>query len=202
MRLKNSRIMLFERIGFKASSTRTMLAVLLATFSFSLTGAVIYAQVPVPIATNLITPLHLDFHGEWTCTDGTSVAQIKVQGRHHGHSTLSVSGPWTELTERQEGITLHYFVGYDRDKNESLMIDADDPASISYVTEGWHGTHLIFKSVDASDRPFPPHHILYEVKTSHQFTVSWEILDGGEWIRDPAFTCSKTKSWDEQVRGN
>ena len=178
-----------------------MLAAILATSSFSITGTVIYAQLPVPVAANLITPLRLDFHGEWTCTDGASVAQIKVQGQHHGHSTLSSSGRWTELTERQEGATLHYFVGFDRDKNESLMIDADDPASISYVTEGWRGTHLTFKSVDTIDRLFPPHHISYEVKTSKQFTVSWEILDGSEWIRDPAFTCSRTNSGDEQARG-
>ena len=188
MDLTHFRFISVERIGYKLSSTLTMLV----TFSFFFNGAVVRAQMPIPVATSLITPLGLDFHGEWTCRDGASVAHIKVQEQHHGHSTLDLSGLWTALTERQEGITLHYFIGYDRDKNELLMIDADDPASLSYLTEGWRGTHLIFKSVDASDREFPSHQICYEIKSSKQFTVSWEILDGGRWIGDPVFTCNKT----------
>jgi hypothetical protein len=199
MRLKTCRFTLVERIGSQLIGTRTIFAAMVAIFNFSVTGTVVCAQLPLPVATNLVTPLYLDFHGDWTCTDGTSVAQIKVQGQHHEHSSLSLSGPWTGLTERQEGFTSHYFVGYDRDKNQVLMIDADDPASVSYVTEGWRGTQLTFKSVDTIDRPFPPHHILYEVKTSKQFTVSWEILDGNEWIRDPAFTCSKTANVSRYV---
>jgi len=71
------------------------------------------------------------------------------------------------------------------------MIDADDPASVSYVTEGWHGTKLTLISTDHKDQLMPPNRIVYEVIDPQQFTVTWEMLDDGAWQKDPRFTCVK-----------
>ena len=54
-------------------------------------------------------------------------------------------GPWTEIRESQDGFNGKYFVGYDRDKSQFLMIDADDPALIAYFTEGWSGEKLVLR---------------------------------------------------------
>ena len=40
------------------------------------------------------------------------------------------------------------FVGYDRDKSQSLMIDAEDLTLITYFTEGWNGTMLLLTSAN------------------------------------------------------
>jgi hypothetical protein len=64
---------------------------------------------------------------------------VGIQNRATGGATLRLSGPWTEIRESQDGFNGNYFVGYHRDKSQFLMIDADDPASVAYFTEGWSG---------------------------------------------------------------
>ena len=98
---------------------------------------------------------------------------------------------WTELLESQDGTTLRFFTGYDRDTGKILMVDADNPAVLAFATEGWRGTHLVLESTDKTNQLFPPYHILYDLKSSRQFTITWEILDDGKWKRDPSFTCSR-----------
>jgi hypothetical protein len=55
---------------------------------------------------------------------------------------------WTEIRESQDDFKGNYFVGYDCDRSQFLMIDADDPASEAYFTEGWHGKTLLLTSVN------------------------------------------------------
>jgi hypothetical protein len=71
------------------------------------------------------------------------------------------------------------------------MIDADDPASISYLTDGWHGSRLTLVSTNHKDQLLPPNRILYEVNSPRQFTVTWEMLGSGAWQREPSVTCVK-----------
>jgi hypothetical protein len=102
-------------------------------------------------------------------------------------------GPWTQIRESQDGFNGDYFVGYDRDKSQFLMIDADDPTSISYFTAGWTGKTLMLTSTNNKDQSALAHRIQYVVNDSHQFTVTWEMLDGTDWKVEPSVMCNKVE---------
>jgi hypothetical protein len=151
------------------------------------------AQMIVPADRRMHPPKGFDFSGQWNCRDGVSIAHLEVENRNRstGGASLRLPGPWTEIRESQDGFNGNYFVGYDRDKSQFLMIDADDPASISYFTEGWNGKTLLLTSVDDKGQLAPPHRIQYDVNDSHRFTVTWELLQGTAWKADPGVKCVK-----------
>ena len=149
----------------------------------------------IPVDRKLHPPQRFNFSGQWTCGAGTSIAHLEVenQPRSTGGATLRLSGPWTEIRESQDGLNGNYFVGYDRDKSQFLMIDADDPASIAYFTEGWSGEKLVLTSTNGKDQFKLPHRIQYVVNDSHRFTVTWEMLEGSDWKAEPSFMCIKVE---------
>jgi hypothetical protein len=61
----------------------------------------------------------------------------------------------------------NYFVGYDRDKSQFLMIDADDPTSVAYFTEGW------------SDWKAEPSFMCIKVEHDHRGSIhpAWEVVE-------------------------
>ena len=71
------------------------------------------------------------------------------------------------------------------------MIDADDPASIAYFTEGWTGTTLMLTSTNDKGQLAPPHRIQYDINDSRRFTVTWEDLEGAAWKAEPGVECIK-----------
>ena len=99
------------------------------------------AQMIVPGDRRLHPPQGFHLSGEWKCGAGASIAYIEV-GNHNRATgaTLRLLGPWTEISESQDGFNGDYFVGYDRDKSQCLMIDADAPTSVAYFIEGWRET--------------------------------------------------------------
>jgi hypothetical protein len=153
------------------------------------------AQMIVPVDRRLHPPHGFDFSGQWSCGAGTSIAYLEVgnQNRATGGATLRLSEPWTEIRESQDGFNGNYFVGYDRDKSQFLMIDADDPTSVAYFTEGWSGKELVLTSTNGKDQLAPPHRIQYVVNDSHQFTVTWEMLEGTDWKTEPGVMCIKVE---------
>jgi hypothetical protein len=56
------------------------------------------------------------------------------------------------LTERQQGISEHFVVGFDRDAKQFLLFDADDPGYEAFSTTGWVGQEMILTSIDRPDR--------------------------------------------------
>jgi len=153
------------------------------------------AQMIVPVDRRLHPPQGLDFSGQWNCGAGASIAHLEVgnQNRATGGATPRLPGPWTEIRESQDGFNGNYFVGYDRDKSQFLMIDADDPTSIAYFTEGWNGQKLMLASTKDKDQLARPHRILYVINDSHRFTVTWEMLEGTEWKAEPGVMCIKVE---------
>src|SRR3984885_10741878 len=153
------------------------------------------AQMIVPVDRRLHPPQGFHFSGQWKCGAGASIASIEV-GNHNratGGATLRLSGPWTEIRESEDGFNGHYFVGYDRDKSQFLMIDADDPTPVAYFTEGWSGQKLVLTSSNNKDQLALPHRIQYVVNDSHQFTVTWEMLEGTDWKAGPSVMCIKVE---------
>jgi hypothetical protein len=153
------------------------------------------AQMIVPVDRRSHPPQGFHFSGQWKCGAGASLAYIEVgiQNRATGGATLRLSGPWTEIRESEDGFNGNYFVGYDRDKSQFLMIDADDPAAVAYFTEGWSGKKLVLTSSNGKDQLALPHRIQYVVNDSHQFTVTWEMLEGTDWKTEPSFMCNKVE---------
>lgn len=151
------------------------------------------AQMIVPVDRRLHPPQGFDFSGQWICGEGASIAYLEVgnQNRAARGATGRLPGPWTEIRESQDGFNGNYFVGYDRDKSRFIMIDADDPTSIAYFTEGWKGQKLMLASTNDEDQLAPPHRIQYEVNDSHRFTMTWEMLEGTDWKAEPSFMCIK-----------
>jgi len=149
----------------------------------------------VPVDRRLHPPQGFHFSGQWKCGAGASIASIEVgnQNRATGGATLRLSGPWTEIRESEDGFNGNYFVGYDRDKSQFIMIDADDPAAVAYFTEGWSGKKLVLTSSNGKDQLALPHRIQYVVNDSRQFTVTWEMLEGTDWKAEPSFMCIKVE---------
>jgi hypothetical protein len=119
------------------------------------------AQMIVPADRTLHPPNGLDFSGQWLCGDGVSIAHLDVENRKcsTGGASLRLPASWTEIRESQDGFNGNHFVGYDRDKRQFLMIDADDPASVAYFTEGWKGKRLLLTSANDKGQLAPPHRI-------------------------------------------
>ncbi len=151
------------------------------------------AQMIVPVDRTLHPPEGFDFGGQWNCGDGVSIAHLEVENRNRptGGASLRLPGPWTEIRESQDDFNGNYFVGYDRDRSQFLMIDADDPASEAYFTEGWHGKTLLLTSVNDKSQSVLPHRIQYDVDDSHRFTVTWQMLEGTAWKAEPGVECIK-----------
>jgi len=151
------------------------------------------AQMIVPVDRTLHPPEGFDFGGQWNCGDGASIAHLEVGNRNRSIRwvSLRLPEPWTEIRESQGGFNGDYFVGYDRDKSQFLMIDADDPASVAYFTEGWNGNKLLLTSTNDKGPLALPHRIQYDVDDSHRFTVTWEMLEGTAWKAEPGVECIK-----------
>jgi len=150
----------------------------------------------VPVDRGMHPPQGFDFIGQWNCGGGVSIAHLDVENRDRpiGGAGFGLSGHWTVIRERQEGFNGNYFVGYYRDKSQFLMIDADDPASVVYSTEGWSGKSIVLTSTITEDQLGLPHRIRYDVNDSHRFSVTWEMLEGTDWKAEPEFTCIKVGS--------
>ena len=88
-------------------------------------------------------------------------------------------------------MVLHYFVAYDKDKQQFVMIDADDPSYAAYATDGWHDRKLTLTSIDSRGQLLPRHRYVYEINDDLQFTVSWELWREEVWIQRSFCTCRK-----------
>lgn len=150
------------------------------------------AQTVVPIDRSFRPPMQLNFNGEWKCSDGGATGLLTV-GRTHRKKNLPANplgGAWTEIVEIQDGLKGEYFVGYDRDHQQFLIIDAEDPAYAAYQTDGWKERELTLTHVSRAGE-VPTDRFVYAVSRADEFTVSWEWLEGPLWQAKNRFTCQK-----------
>lgn len=154
------------------------------------------AQTIVPVGAKFPAPQGLIFQGYWKCSGNSEGGTLQVGRRtHHTWRQSRVLGSsWTEITETGQSLVGLYFVGYDRDKQEFVMIDADDPAYAVYTTDGWHDRELTLSSSNSLGQMFPRHRFVYQVVDPHQFTVTFQ-MEGGEegaaWTTQSSCTCRK-----------
>jgi hypothetical protein len=150
-------------------------------------------QTIVPVDEAFPPPLGLTFQGQWQCDDASSRGTLQI-GRPNPRQTRDqrqLGHAWTEITESQEGLTGHYFVGYDRDHRQFVIIDADDPAFAAYQTDGWRAGTLTLTPVTRTDQSSQTDRFVYVVSGSSEFRVAWEWLEGTVWTKKSRYTCRK-----------
>jgi hypothetical protein len=153
------------------------------------------AQTLIPVSAKFRPPQHLSFSGRWTCLDGGAKAELRVghSGLWPWRNTRSAGNRWEPVVETQDGYTVRLLVGYDRDRNEFLTVDADDPAYVAYRPDIWRGTTMTATSIPIPDSTMPTHRFIYTVKNSRQFTVTWERLEESGWETHDSYTCTKKR---------
>ena len=116
------------------------------------------------------------------------------QAHHRDHGSTGLGETWTEIIEK-DGQTLgHYFVAYDRDKRQFVMIDANDPAYAAYSTEGWHDRRLTLTPVVDQTLSSPWYRLVYAVQSAVQFTITWELQRESGWIVKSVSTCNRQRN--------
>jgi hypothetical protein len=88
------------------------------------------AETIIPVDARFPPPDGFSFEGSWKCGDSAGGGTLRVGKPSNRNSWHSRSPPstWTEIKETDRDLAGNYFVAYDRDKQQFIMIDADDPA--------------------------------------------------------------------------
>jgi hypothetical protein len=150
------------------------------------------AQTIIPADPKVPAPKGLRFEGTWSCGGTSSAAKLTVRpAQQPGHSSTGLGKNWTEIIQRDGSASGHYFVAYDRDKQEFMMIDPEDPAYAAYATDGWHDDRLTLTPIVGGAQSSPWYRLIYEVQGPAQFTISWELWNDKDWNVQSVFTCKK-----------
>ena len=159
-------------------------------------SAASFAQLIIPVDKKMPTPNGFDFQGTWKCGDGSDSAYLQVglnrrQYWHRKHREYRQTLHWTQLKEKDSDFTGHFFVAYDRDKQQFVMIDADDPAYSAFTVERWTETTVILSSVTALKSFGWDFRWIYEFEGPDKFRVSLEEKDGSTWQPRTACECRR-----------
>lgn len=127
-----------------------------------------HTQTVLPISPKFPTPAGLTFAGQWECKAGDLTARLQVTPDRVPRRKLISAAQvgWTTLTESQEDIVAHFRVGYDRDADEFLLFDADDPGYEVFRPEGWTGSTMTLTYVAKPENTFPANRFVYHVDNS------------------------------------
>ena len=176
------------------SRARKILLRLLRSHSiagFVLMAGTAGAQTIIPVDGRFPPPDGFSFQGTWKCEGPAGGGTLKVgkpsnRNGRHPHSLVST---WTEIRETDQDLIGNYFVAYDRDKQQFIMIDADDPAYAAYSTDGWCGRELTLTSEET--QPMQRHRLVYTIDGRYQFTVIFAVWESATWVTSSSSTCHK-----------
>jgi len=149
------------------------------------------AQTIIPVDGRFPPPDGFSFQGTWKCEDPAGGGTLKVgkPSNGNGWQRRSLVSTWTEIRETDQDLIGNYFVAYDRDKLQFIMIDADDPAYAAYSTDGWRGRELTLTSEET--QPMQRHRLVYKIDSRHEFTVIFSVWEGAIWVTSSSSTCHK-----------
>jgi len=178
-------------------SPRVFLQALIVAGLAMLSSAI--AQTIIPVDVRFPPREGFTFEGRWRCDDPSGAATLRVSNagnrRRHSNSFAArwssrpLASAWTEVTEKNQYLVGHYFVAYDRDKRQFIVIDADDPAYAAYATDGWRDRELTLTS--EGTHFMPKHHFVYRINDRNQFTVTYAAWDDPSWVPQSSSTCHK-----------
>jgi hypothetical protein len=168
--------------------------------SYSIAGLVVIAgtagaQTIIPVDARFPPPDGFSFQGSWKCGDPAGGGTLKVGKPSNGNSwrPRSLASTWTEIRETDQDMAGNYFVAYDRDKQQFILIDADDPAYAAYSTDGWRGRELTLTSEETQS--MQRHRLVYKIDSRYQFTVSFAVCGSSTWVMSSSSTCRKVSQW-------
>jgi len=149
------------------------------------------AQTIVPVDARFLPPDGFSFQGSWKCGDPAGRETLKVGKPSSGNSwrPRSLASTWTEIRETDQDMAGNYFVAYDRDKHQFIMIDADDPAYAAYSTDGWRDRELTLTSEET--QRMQRHRLVYKIESRYQFTVIFAVWESAAWVTSSSSTCHK-----------
>jgi hypothetical protein len=149
------------------------------------------AQTIVPVDARFSPPDGFSFQGSWTCSDQTGGGTLRVgrSSNRNGWHPRSLASSWTEIRETDEDTAGNYFVAYDQDKHQFIMIDADDPAYAAYSTDGWRGRELTLTSEET--QRMQRHRFVYKIEDRYQFSVIFAVWESSAWVTSSSSTCHK-----------
>jgi hypothetical protein len=152
------------------------------------------AQTIIPVDPRFPPPDGFSFEGSWKC-GGPSAPGVLVVGKasnRNGWRSGALTSTWTEIGETEQELVGNYFVAYDRDKQQFIMIDADDPAYAAYSTAGWRDRQLTLTSEQT--QLMPRHRLVFRIDDRHQLTVMFAVWDSATWNTNSSFACRRTVS--------
>jgi hypothetical protein len=149
------------------------------------------AQTIIPVDARFPPPDGFSFQGSWKCGDPAGSGTLKVgkPSNRNGWRPRSLASTWTEIRETGQDLVGDYFVAYDRDKQQFIMIDADDPAYAAYSTDGWRDRELTLTSDET--QPMQRHRLVYKIDSRYQFIVIFALWESSAWVTSSSFTCRK-----------
>jgi hypothetical protein len=158
---------------------------------FVILSVIAAAQTIVPVAARFPPPDGFAFQGSWKCEDNSGGGTLRVgkPGHRMRWPAGALASTWTEVTETAQNLVGRYFVAYARDKQQFIMIDADDPAYAVYSTDGWRDHELTLTAEET--QLMPKHRLVYKVDDPHQFTVIYAVWDRDGWVTESIGTCRK-----------
>jgi hypothetical protein len=149
------------------------------------------AQTIIPVDAKFPPPDGFSFQGCWNCEDPLGGGTLKVGKPNNGNEwpPHSPAASWTEIRETAQDLIGNYFVAYDQDKHQFIMIDRDDPAYAAYSTDGWRDRELTLTSEET--QPMSRHRLVYKIDGRYQFTVIFAVWDMATWVTSSSSTCHK-----------
>ena len=155
-----------------------------------MTGTAI-AQTLIPVDATFPPPDGFSFQGSWQCAGPAGGGTLKVSKPSNAKNwhSRSLASTWTEIRETDQDLVGDYFVAYDRDKHQFIMIDAGDPAYAAYSTDGWRGGELTLTS-EETER-MPRHRLVYKIESRNQFEVIFGLWESASWVTSSSSTCHK-----------
>jgi len=155
-----------------------------------MTGTAI-AQTIIPVDGRFPPPGGFSFQGSWKCEDPAGGGTLKVSKPSNGSGWYprSLASTWTEIWETDQDLAGDYFVAYDRDRQQFIMIDADHPAYAAYSTDGWRGRELTLTSEET--QRMPRHRLVYKIEGRDQFGVIFDLWESASWVTSSSSTCRK-----------
>ena len=158
---------------------------------FAVMAGTAFAQTIIPVDPSFPAPDGFTFQGSWKCGDGTDEGMLKVGKpvNRNGRHSRSLASTWTEIRETDQDVAGNYFVAYDREKRQFIMIDADDPAYAAYSTDGWRDRELTLTSVEIQQ--MPRHRLVYKIEGRYQFTVAFAVWESAAWVTFSNSVCRR-----------
>jgi hypothetical protein len=153
------------------------------------------AQAILPVSPSFPPPMYLSFSGSWSCQNGRLTAHLQVTPYvfEPHNAPFSTADGWVMLTEQEEGITMHFLVGYYKDQNQFLVVDSDDPAYELFQPDRWDDGRMTLTYIKRPHDWMPANRLVYSIDSSESFGLRWELYEHESWVAHDTYKCTRER---------